>query len=221
MSRWRVFSTILSFIFIYFCINRDASTSSADALAPCTEKDCNINLKCNPHSRVLFGKFLLWCWGQARLEIGLSNPFNQTLSSSPERLSYKNAVGDVVLKVFNSNAGALIFYKNWQPVPYIRSQNRMEQSVVSFLSTACKQLEAVAPSKSQKSKTEAAACQKAKSQSHLELLVAAMSPSSGGRSNETTSFTIVADPLARFANGYQVCMYCRIISTVHLLQTLQ
>lgn len=192
-----------------------------DALAPCIEGNCDLKLKCNPQSRVLFGKFLMWCWGQARLEIGLTNPFNQTLTSNANRVSFKNAVGDVVLKVFNSNSGALIFYKNWQPIPYIRSKNKMERSVESFLYTACKPSEAVEPPKNIK-----AACQKAKSQSHLNLLVSAMSPSSGVRSNETTGFTVVADPLARFSSGYQVylippvCMYCIYKYNVEYFQIL-
>lgn len=192
-----------AFLIILCCFK--SATASVDKLAPYS----NSKLKCNPQTRVLFGKFLISCWGNARSEIGLSNPFNTSITSFSDRLSFKTAVQNVVLKVYNYNSGALIYYKNWQPITYIRSQNVKEPSVLSFLSIACQHPSSLSSQK-QRSKSNApknlnAVYQLTKSQSKMNLLVAAMAPSKNGTvSKSARSFILVADPVARFSYGYQV-----------------
>ena len=214
MKSWLVFPTFLMSLIFIFCCYISATAS--------VEKSTPSKLKCNPQTRMLFGKFLISCWGNARSEIGLSNPFNVSLKSFSDRLSFKTAVQNVVLKVYNYNSGAFIYYKNWQPISYIRSQNVKEPSVLSFLSIACQQSSSSSsppppPSLNKKHRSKAkvpkhldAACQHVKSQSRMNLLVAAMVPSNSSCSNGSSalqssrSFTVVADPVERFSYGYQV-----------------
>jgi len=171
------------------------------------QKDSTI-LSCSPSNRHLFGKFLLQCWAKARNELGLSTPLNETdFKSDENRFIYKLAVERVVLKFFNLNMGVTIYYKKWQPIPYVKLYQCAETPIMETL-YAISRYPKVKDSKGSHSKLSPAVTQSAKSQSHMRLLIAANPHLSSNESFESMKshpkvFTFVSDPLERFYAGYQ------------------
>ena len=97
----------------------------------------NSQVSCNPQNRQLFGKFILMCWSNARKIIGLTDPFESSPTNHDQKLAFKLAVEKVVLKIYNHNNGASIYYKHWVPIPYIRIPNCGERSITNLLDSEC------------------------------------------------------------------------------------
>ena len=162
--------------------------------------DYKSSLKCNPRSRHLFGQFIMQCWSNARKEVGLSDPFIlKQDSNDEERFNFKMAVQLVVLKIFNYNTGTMIFYKHWQPVPYVRLYNSGEDIITSALYP-------LSMNSMENGRLSQSTTQLAKSQSQLNLLTSSLknSPVRNNSINDRPpSFTVVSDPFDKFAAGYQ------------------
>ena len=168
-----------------------------------SEQSNKNQVSCNPQNRQLFGKFILMCWSNARKIIGLTDPFESSPTNHDEKLAFKLAVEKVVLKIFNHNNGASIYYKHWVPIPYIRIPNCGERSITNLLDTECTPPVLAKIDKYGRQKI-IPTVQIAKSQSHIKLLIEAVSnKSSTAHAKPFKTFTIVADPLLRFSIGYQ------------------
>lgn len=148
---------------------------------------------CKPENRALMGKFLVEQWELARNEIGLPNQIKPSFNDN-DRLNYKYALENAVLKFYNFNAGGSIYYKQNSPISYLRIYHCADSAIVEVLERFSRPQEG----------NRRAVIQNPKTDSQLKLLLVAMSTLNNSiAASSLKTFTFFCDPIQRFYAGYQ------------------